>query len=180
MTFILPCDSRFPSDKGGSSGQWVHGPSQRSSVKSLFSLPQMMVNIAYMSHYVPICHCMERIDIFGQFGPSKTSYVAPPKNTVGYALDVVLDTLRNDISSCIRKNVKLYSVTFYVCDWEYLLCNVRCALRQISSLNDAAFDMDKKHMLTRAPLGYCYNAPHGGGGYFEPPPLWSPKLLDRF
>ena len=26
-------------------------------------------------------------------------------------------------------------------------------------------------MLTRAPLGYFYNAPHwGGGGYFEPPP----------
>ena len=25
--------------------------------------------------------------------------------------------------------------------------------------------------LTRAPLGYFYNAPHwGGGGYFEPPP----------
>ena len=25
-------------------------------------------------------------------------------------------------------------------------------------------------MLTRAPLGYFYNAPHwGGGGYFEPP-----------
>ena len=24
--------------------------------------------------------------------------------------------------------------------------------------------------LTRAPLGYFYNAPHwGGGGYFEPP-----------
>ena len=34
--------------------------------------------------------------------------------------------------------------------------------------------------LTRAPLGYFYNAPHWGGGYFEPPPLWSPKLLDRF
>ena len=35
--------------------------------------------------------------------------------------------------------------------------------------------------LTRAPLGYFYNAPHWGGGgcYFEPPPLWSPKLLDR-
>ena len=24
-------------------------------------------------------------------------------------------------------------------------------------------------MLTRAPLGYFYNAPHWGGGYFEPP-----------
>ena len=24
--------------------------------------------------------------------------------------------------------------------------------------------------LTRAPLGYFYNAPHWGGGYFEPPP----------
>ena len=23
--------------------------------------------------------------------------------------------------------------------------------------------------LTRAPLGYFYNAPHWGGGYFEPP-----------
>ena len=37
-------------------------------------------------------------------------------------------------------------------------------------------------VLTRAPLGYFYNAPHwggGGGGYFEPP-LWSPKLLGRF
>ena len=34
-------------------------------------------------------------------------------------------------------------------------------------------------MLTRAPLGYFYNAPHWGGGYFEPP-LWSPKLLGRF
>ena len=29
-------------------------------------------------------------------------------------------------------------------------------------------------LLTRAPLGYFYNAPHwGGGGYFEPPPLIS-------
>ena len=25
--------------------------------------------------------------------------------------------------------------------------------------------------LTRAPLGYFYNAPHWGGGYFGPPPL---------
>ena len=24
--------------------------------------------------------------------------------------------------------------------------------------------------LSRAPLGYFYNAPHWGGGYFEPPP----------
>ena len=35
--------------------------------------------------------------------------------------------------------------------------------------------------LTRAPLGYFYNAPHwGGGAISSPPPLWSPKLLDRF
>ena len=34
--------------------------------------------------------------------------------------------------------------------------------------------------LTSDPLGYFYNAPQWGGGYFEPPPLWSPKLLDRF
>ena len=28
--------------------------------------------------------------------------------------------------------------------------------------------------ISRAPLGYFYNAPHwGGGGYFEPPPLIS-------
>ena len=33
--------------------------------------------------------------------------------------------------------------------------------------------------LTRAPLGYFYNAPHWGGGLFRAP-LWSPKLLDRF
>ena len=26
-----------------------------------------------------------------------------------------------------------------------------------------------KSTLTRAPLGYFYNAPHWGGGYFEPP-----------
>ena len=36
-----------------------------------------------------------------------------------------------------------------------------------------------RSLLTRAPLGYFYNAPHWGGGYFEPP-LWSPKLLGRF
>ena len=34
--------------------------------------------------------------------------------------------------------------------------------------------------LTRAPLGYFYSAPHWGGGAISSPPLWSPKLLDRF
>ena len=29
----------------------------------------------------------------------------------------------------------------------------------------------KSAILNRAPLGYFYNAPHWGGGYFEPPPL---------
>ena len=36
------------------------------------------------------------------------------------------------------------------------------------------------YSLTRAPLGYFYNAPHWGGGLFRAPPLLSPKLLDRF
>ena len=33
--------------------------------------------------------------------------------------------------------------------------------------------------LTRAPLGYFYNAPHWGGA-ISSTPLWSPKLLGRF
>ena len=31
--------------------------------------------------------------------------------------------------------------------------------------------------LTRAPLGYFYNAPHWGGGLFRAPPYDLPKLL---
>ena len=30
--------------------------------------------------------------------------------------------------------------------------------------------VERKLTITRAPLGYFYNAPHWGGGYFEPPP----------
>ena len=34
--------------------------------------------------------------------------------------------------------------------------------------------LSKPHLLTRAPLGYFYNAPHwGGGGLFRAPPLIS-------
>ena len=40
-------------------------------------------------------------------------------------------------------------------------------------VHENKFVMNNFSSLSRAPLGYFYNAPHWGGGYFEPPPLIS-------
>ena len=70
-----------------------------------------------------------------------------------------------------------------------LSCDVCCryvwfwAINEFPDISAAKTNlstMDLIFSLNRAPLGYFYNAPHWGGGLFRAPPLWSPKLPDRF
>ena len=79
-------------------------------------------------------------------------------------------------------NINIFHITAYfrVKSCKRNQCNLPNILAYISGIFDDFFEAGIVP-LTRAPLGYFYNAPHwGGGAISRPSPLWSPKLLGRF